>query len=131
MKTTLAVLADAANISREGKVNILGIFQVIYGKAFPLTHPQMSLVLRLEAGITEVGRKKHIEVILVDEDGKKLFKLDGQLVVGEVKPGEVYASNQIFTLQNLKFEKPGSYKFDIFIDNQPIQEIPLKVLKIE
>jgi hypothetical protein len=38
---TLAVLADYANVSQEGKLNILGVFQEVNPVAFPAGVPQM------------------------------------------------------------------------------------------
>ena len=49
MDVTLALLADAANVSQDGKLNILGIFNGLGAAAFPATHPSMHLVLRFEA----------------------------------------------------------------------------------
>ncbi len=130
MKVTLAVLADYANITREGKLNILGIFDAIHSKTFPVIHNQMQLVMRFEADIAEKGRQKRIEVQLIDEDGNKLMMLSGQLKIGEVKAGELFHVNQILALQNLLFEKPGDYRFDVFVDGQPQREIPLKVAQL-
>ena len=49
MELTLALLADYANISREGKLNIMGIFEQIFALSFPAVHAQLQLVLRLES----------------------------------------------------------------------------------
>lgn len=93
MKVTLAVLADYANITREGKLNILGIFDVIHAHDFPMTHPQMQLVMRFEADIAEAGKTKKLEIKLMDEDGKTLFVLNGNFTLGQGQPGEVMVSN--------------------------------------
>ena len=129
MKVTLAVLADYANVTQEGKLNILGIFDAIHSRSFPTIHNQMQLIMRFEADIAEKGRQKQIQVQLIDEDGKQLMALNGQLKIGDVKPGELFHTNQILTLQNVMFKKPGNYRFDIFVDNQPQREIPLKVVQ--
>lgn len=131
MKVTLAVLADYANITREGKLNILGVFDVIHAQNFPMTHPLMQLVMRFEADIAETGRTKKVEIQLMDADGKKVFALGGEFVIGPVKPGELYRSDHILTINNLKLEHDGDYRFDIFIDGQPAiaMGLPLKVLK--
>lgn len=82
MKVTLAVLADYANITREGKLNILGMFDVIHAQNFPMTHPQMQLVMRFEADIAEAGKTKKLEIKLMDADGKTLFVLNGSFTLG-------------------------------------------------
>jgi hypothetical protein len=64
MKIIFSVLADSANITREGKLNILGIFDSIQVQQFPVTHPQMQLVMRFEADRAEAGKSKKAEVPL-------------------------------------------------------------------
>lgn len=129
MKVTFAVLADAANITREGKLNILGIFDSIQVQQFPVTHPQMQLVMRFEGDISEAGKKKKVEVQLMDEDGKKLFVLGGEFALGPGRPGEMIGSNHILTINMMKFEHPGDYEFKILINDELKAEVPLKVLQ--
>lgn len=129
MKITLAVLADYANITREGKLNILGIFDVIHAQNFPMTHPQMQLIMRFEADIAEAGKTKKLEIKLMDADGKTLFVLNGSFTLGQGQPGEVMVSNQILTINMMKFENPGNYEFKILINDELKAEVPLKVVQ--
>ena len=129
MKITLAVLADYANITREGKLNILGIFDVVHAQDFPMTHPQMQLVLRFEADIAEAGKTKKLEIKLMDDDGKTLFALNGNFTLGQGEAGEVMVSNQILTINMMKFENPGNHEFKILINDELKTEVPLKVVK--
>jgi len=131
MKVSLAVLADYANITREGKLNILGIFDVIHVQTFPVTHPQMQLVMRFEADIAEAGKDKKLEIQLMDEDGKRLFVLGGEFTLGQAQPGEVMGSNHILTINMMKFENPGMYEFKILINGDLKAEVPLKVVKYQ
>ncbi len=64
MKIIFSVLADSANITREGKLNILGIFDSIQVQQFPVTCPQMQFVMRFEADRAEAGKSKKAEVPL-------------------------------------------------------------------
>jgi hypothetical protein len=129
MKITLAVLADYANITREGKLNILGIFDAINTQDFPITHPQMQLVMRFEADISEAGKAKKLEIKLMDDDGKTLFVLNGGFTLGQGQAGETMVSNQILTINMMKFENPGNYEFKILINDELKAEVPLKVIK--
>jgi Family of unknown function (DUF6941) len=131
MKVTLAVLADAANITREGKLNIMGIFDSIQAQQFPVAHPQMQLVMRFEADLAESREPNKVGVQLMDEDGKKLFALSGEFALGPLRPGEPVGSNHILTINMLKFERPGDYEFKISINNELKAEVPLKVLQIK
>jgi len=47
MHISFAVFADAANLSQEGKLNILGVFDAVQVSAFPSVHPRTHLVVRL------------------------------------------------------------------------------------
>ena len=129
MKVGFAVLADCANISREGKLNILGIFDSIQAQQFPVTHPQMQLVMRFEADRAEAGKAKKIEVQLMDEDGQKLFVLGGEFTLGTGRPGEAIGSNHILMIHMMKFEHPGDYEFKILINDELKAEVPLKLLQ--
>lgn len=57
MNVSLALVADYANISREGKLNILGIFDRIAAQSVPAVHSQMQLIMRLEADRAESERE--------------------------------------------------------------------------
>lgn len=130
MEVTLALLADYANVSREGKLNIMGIFDVIHALSFPARHPQMQLVMRFESDAAEAGTTKDVEVQLIDEDGKKLMSISGQITLGKGRPGEPIATNQILTLNNMGFEKPGNYEFKILIQEEVRETVRLKVVQM-
>ena len=49
MEVKVALLADGANVSREGKLNLLGIFDTLFARSFPTTHPR-ELVAVVEGG---------------------------------------------------------------------------------
>ena len=58
MRVSLALLADYSNVSREGKLNILGIFDTIYAPRFPTTHAHLQLVVRFEAEARRVRARR-------------------------------------------------------------------------
>ncbi len=126
MQIKLAVLADYANVTAEGKLNILGIFDRITVTEIPAVHPQMHLILRLEAHPAERGRPHQVEIRLHDPDGATIFE-----VKGEMKPqgpiGRAAATNQILTLNNLHLTREGGYNFVVFVNNDLKAEIPLDV----
>ena len=130
MNVTLAVLADYANVSKEGKLNIMGIFDVIHAQQVPYTHPQMQFVMNLEATIAETGKTKKVEVHLMDGDGKKLFTVNGDFALGEVQPGEPFRTNSILTVNMLKFDQPGDYVFNVLINDEHKARVPLKLVLI-
>ena len=127
MEVTLAVLADGANLSREGKLNLLGIFDTICARTFPTTHPQMQLVLRFEAGPEEAGGTRAIEVQFLAADDRVLFRIPGALTVQARAFGDRVRMDQILTLNNVQLEQPGRYRFQIVVEGVPRAVVPLQV----
>ena len=131
MEITLALLADAANVSTDGKLNILGIFNALGGSSFPVVHPQMALVLRFEATRAEEGRARPIELQLADSDGKKLFKIGAQLVVPAGTPGTPIRLNHILMLNGIQFPRPGDYVFNVLVGDDQKAAIDLKLVEVK
>ena len=78
---TVAVLADYANVSQDGKLNIMGIFQEINPPVLPFALPQMYLVLSLTAGPAEFGLTRNLRIPLLQSDGKEILSLQAQMRV--------------------------------------------------
>jgi hypothetical protein len=129
MNLTLALLADYANISREGKLNIMGIFEQIHALHFPAVHAQMQLVVRLEANPFESGLHP-VRVSFIDEDARELFQIPGTLAVPESRAGENITTNQIFVLNGVVLPKAGTYEFVIVVRDEELGRVPLRVLSI-
>ena len=58
----MAVLADEANVSQEGKLNLMGIFDRIAAAEFPVVHPKMVFAFRVEADFADSGRAFPVHV---------------------------------------------------------------------
>lgn len=134
MQVPLALLADYANISVEGKLNLMGAFDVIHARQFPALHPQMHLVFRIEANPAEAGSTRKLEIKLMAEDGQTLLSLEAELRLEAKDPtplGEMLRSNHIIGLQAVRFEKPGAYQFAILINGDVKAIVPLKIQTIQ
>lgn len=130
MQVTLGVLADYANVTREGKLNVLGIFDRINARGLPAIHHAMQLVMRLEAHYAELGRAHSIEIRLHDPDGDTIFEVKGDFTPRGGTPGELTAANQIIAINNLTLPKEGGYTFAIFVDGDLKKQIPLRVQRV-
>ena len=126
MQVKLALLADYANVTAEGKLNILGIFDRINVPEIPSVHPQMHLILRIEAHPAERNRAHNVEIRLHDPDGQTIFEVKGDLVPLGVGAHNT-ATNQILTLNNLQLMKTGGYTFVVLVNNDLKSEVPLEV----
>ena len=111
MRIPMAFLADEANISQEGKLNVLGIFDRIAAAEFPVVHPRMVFAFRVQAEFADGGRSFPVQIRLVDEDGGVLFDAAGEINPPIVPPGEFSTANQVFTLVGMAFPGPGVYRF--------------------
>jgi hypothetical protein len=129
MELTLALLADYANISREGKLNIMGIFEQIHAQQFPATHPQMHLVIRLEATPFEAGPHT-VGLSFIDDDANEVFSIHAPLAIPESSAGQNLIAPSIFALNAIAFPKAGMYEFVITVDAQELGRVPLRVLRL-
>ncbi len=131
MKILLAALADCANISREGKLNVMGLFNTIHAAQVPFTHPSLQLVLRISLALAEVDREHEIEIRCMDEDGAELFKVEGQFsVAGAPAPGISPTFDHIVGVHNMTFRKFGGHTFAIFVNRDLKQTIDLEVARL-
>ncbi len=129
MKIPMAFLADEANVSQEGKLNVLGIFDRIAGTTFPVVHPRMVFAFRVQAEFTDTGRTFPIRVRLVDEDGGVIFEANGEMAAPTVGPGDFATANQVFTLVGVQFQQPGNYKFVVNLGDLTPHETPFAVVE--
>ena len=128
MKIPVALLADEANISQEGKLNILGAFDRIAAARYPTLHPRMVFVFRVHAEYADAGERFPTRVRLMDEDGGTLFEATGELTAPRLSPGEFITANQVFSLVGVRFPRPGHYKFVLNVGNLPPHETPLRLI---
>lgn len=131
MDVTLALLADAANVSQDGKLNILGVFNGLGAQSFPATHPQMNLVLRFEASRAEEGKNKPIEIQLADIDGNRLFTITTTIVVPQGVPGQPIRMNHILAMNGVRFPKAGDYVFNILVADDTKATVDLKLVEAQ
>ncbi len=130
MEVAFALLADAANVSREGKLNILGSFDRIYGSKFPLTWPRMVLVTRFVVSASEYGSEKSLEIVTLDADGKRLGAATGKMTVPAGQSGRQLKVNHILPMA-MTFPAPGQYSIEILINGEPKATVPLEVVQHE
>jgi hypothetical protein len=123
----MAVLADEANISQEGKLNLMGIFDRIAAATFPVMHPRMVFAFRVEAEFGDTGRAFPVRVTLEDDEGNVLFEAAGDLMAPPVPPGEFATANQLFALVGVQFPRAGLYRFIVRLGDLEPHETPLFV----
>ena len=130
MEVEIFALCDAA-VNYGGKLNLLGTFDNIWAKQFPVAHPHCSVALRVRFERIEEG-EHHVHISIVDEDGKSIGpSVDGSLGV-KFPPNSLSAcANLVLNINGMKFEKPGRYSIDLALDNRHEKSLPLTVLQGE
>src|SRR5437868_98006 len=116
MDLTLAVLCDYANVSQDGKLNILGIFTEVNAGALPAIPGTFYLVTSFGAGLAEAGQQKVITVAFLGADGQDLGRFEQQVTVPTpARPGSRAVVNQIARLDGVAFTKAGDYSFAVLV----------------
>lgn len=122
MRATI-LLADYANLTGNGKINVMGLFRQINSSQFPFRHLSMYLVIKLQTEPIENLRGERVMVArLVDADGSVLQQLEMPFKFTEWEGGLRPEANFILQLNNLLFSYPGEYIWDVFVNDENVGE---------
>jgi hypothetical protein len=128
MDVTLALAADYANITADGKLNILGVFTAVNAPRFPFVLPQMYLVLSYETSAAELTRDVPVQVALLDSENNEVMALSGTISAqGALHPDGQVMLNQLVSLAGLMFSRPGAHQFVVSVDGELKRTITLHV----
>lgn len=113
MRAQLLALADAANLSVEGKLNILGEFNVLWAADVPVVHPFMMFVALLELSEAD-GTQFNVELRVLSEDGGLVFRggVDAQ-VPQQREAGIMRRVPLLVPIAHSEFPAFGSYTFEL------------------
>lgn len=126
MHISFAVFADGANLSQEGKLNVLGVFDALAVSGFPSMHPRTHFVVRLKGSAEDVGPHR-MSFSWVNPAGEVLWSSDGDL---NVAPGPNPAFEMdlpIIAVIDLPLTMPGLYTMQVGLDGVPTAEVRLHV----
>jgi len=124
----MAVVADAANRSDNGKLNLLGVFQTLFAVSTPCQHPHMAIVLNFEATAMERGTRQKIGIRLVNADGKPVINMPDSFLDVPGDPSIVTPQlSLIANIAGVMFESFGAYQFDIEINGNMAGRIPIAI----
>jgi len=131
MKLVLLLAADYANITGDGKLNVMGIFNEINAFNFPARHPSMHLVVKLAAELGEYGETRNLSVRLLDADGNQIMNLSGPVEIPPGGGGRKPEVNAILELKDIIFPEPGPYEFVVLVDKDHKGDLTILANKIE
>jgi hypothetical protein len=128
MRSVLTALADAANVSKEEKLNILGEFDLIDTPSLPVTWPKMVFVAKLKTSEADLGTHQ-IQLRVLDEDMHLVAVIaHGTLIIPEnSNPGIESGLPFIVPIHYAHFARTGTYLFQLAIDAQVCCEAQLHI----
>lgn len=126
MHISFAVFADGANLSQEGKLNVLGVFDALQVGGFPSVHPRTHFVVRLKGNVEDTGAHT-LTFSWVNPGGEVLWSSDGEL---NVTPGPNPAFEMdlpVIAVIDLPLNAPGLYTMQVALDGEHTADVRLFV----
>ena len=126
MHVQFALFADAANVSQEGKLNVLGVFDALQVGQLPSLHPRATFVVRLKAVAADEG-PHGVSLEWVNPVGEMLWSSQGELVVGSPPAGADGIDVPLLAVVDLPIDVPGIYTMRMAIDDVEASRTALQV----
>jgi hypothetical protein len=118
MHISFAIFADAANLSQEGKLNILGVFDAVQVAALPTIHPRTHFVVRLKADGEDIGAHKLTFRWLSPFD-EELWSSSGEMSVAPAPNPLFELDLPIIAVVDLPLNVAGQYTMQVTLDGEP------------
>ena len=117
MHISFAVFADAANLSQEGKLNILGVFDAVQVAGLPTIHPRTHFVVRLKANGEDTGQHK-LSFRWLSPYEEELWSSTGEMTVAP-SPNPVFEVDlPIIAVVDLPLNVTGQYTMQVTLDGK-------------
>lgn len=126
MHISFAVFADAANLSQEGKLNVLGVFDAVQVAGLPSLHPRTHLVVRLKGDTTDVGAHT-MTFRWIDPRGDELWSSTGELNVASAIESGFDMDVPVIAVIDLPLSRVGRYTMQLVLDNEHKADVVLIV----
>jgi len=126
MHVTFALFADGANLSQEGKLNILGVFDALQVSALPSLHPRATLVVHLKGTSADAGQHR-VTLQWLSPSGAELWSSDGELGIATPPQGMVDMDFPLIAQLDLPLDLAGGYLMRVGLDGTTHAEVGLQV----
>ena len=130
MRITLFKLCDFYARLEGGKGCLIGIFDSIQSHQFPFSPPTFHICAEAEFEPMEADTQSTIDLVLIDEDGRELLRVHGEMTVPRSTVTKPIRIMQDFVIESLSFNAPGTYRIDIHHNGAPVIEERLYITKI-
>ena len=126
MHVSFALFADAANLSQEGKLNILGVFDAVQVATLPAVHPRATFVVRLKGGRADIGTHT-MGLRWLNPQGTELWSSSGELNIADAPPGIGEMDLPVIATLDLPVDVPGRYTMAVALDGALSAEAAVQV----
>lgn len=126
MQVSFALFADAANLSQEGKLNILGVFDALQVAGLPTVHPRAHLVVHLKGSALDRGTHE-MALRWLSPTGQELWSTSGELGVGDLPSGVLEIDLPVIAQVDLPLDQGGVFAMRVEVDGTLAAEVPVHV----
>jgi hypothetical protein len=126
MVVSFALFADAANLSQEGKLNVLGVFDAVQVGTMPAVHPRAHFVMRLKGTPYDAGTHR-VSLRWINPSGVELWSSDGQVEIVTPPPTVTEMDIPLIAQLDLPLDVPGAYTMRVAVNEEMRAEVPLYV----
>lgn len=126
MHVSFALFADAANISQEGKLNILGVFDAVHVGQLPALHPRATFVVRIKALPGDAGDHA-MTLRWVNPRGTELWVSNAELSIAPPPPGTTELDMPVIVQLDLPLDVTGDYRMIVELRDERRGEAMLHV----
>ena len=122
MQITYFGTCDLASITREGKLNLLGIFRQIFVRQLPTKFLKFTIV----AIISDSENNQHqLQLKITSPDKKDLLSQNINLKINQSG-----TANMFFEVINLPIHRTGKHLIQLSTNNHPLSQTTLEVVKV-
>jgi hypothetical protein len=125
MHVSFALFADAANLSLEGKLNVLGVFDAVQVSALPTVHRRATLVVHLKGDGHDVGMHR-LTLRWLNPGGQELWQSQGEVQV-QAAPENGAITVPVIAAVDLPLDMAGSYTMHVVLGEGSAATVPLHV----
>lgn len=116
-----ALTCDQVITDKNDKHTLVGLFSNINANKFPAVYPQMVVFCAwLNKHVDETYK---LRVNIKTPEGNETAKIEGQIKFKKDK----LITYGIFNFNGLVFEKDGDYKVGVYLDDENIVAVPIRV----
>ena len=106
--------------SPDRKIDIEGVFNVIFAPSYPAIHKRLFVFVGME--FKDVGASHREQVKILSKDGKRVISETDEITLVVEKN----IASAVHEMRNILFPERGEYKVVLYIDRREVVSTPLE-----